>query len=239
MKSRLSNIARLLKYGYRPILMLVLAMGVTSLSLHAQEIFQVDPQYSIARLSLGSSTNTSEIGLARISGEVIFEPGNPADPVVNLKMAPDDEPRADYAEMSFASQRSIMHADGKLLDTGELVVTHVERSVTMEPNEDYAGAQYGEPLAHTETREVTLVFSDPREPAARDNAMQFSGTTSVSREVFPQLVNALAPGNWPTVVADNVKCEMPSTVGDDYSGPTCTGTVIAAVTNSVVMVGTA
>jgi hypothetical protein len=35
------------------------------------------------------------------------------------------------------------------------------------------------------------------------------------------------------------KCEVPSTVGEDYSGAKCTGTVIATVTNRMVMVGSA
>ena len=32
---------------------------------------------------------------------------------------------------------------------------------------------------------------------------------------------------------------MPSTIGEDYSGAKCTGNVIATMTNSLVMVGTA
>ena len=206
---------------------------------HAQEALKVDPQYSVARLSLGSGSNALEIGLARVSGEVVFDSNDSADPFVSLKIIPDNGPRAEYAEISFSSRRSVMRAGGKLVVTGDLSVTRVERSVTMEPNEAYAGPQYGEPVTHTDTRQIALVFSDPRQFVAQNRTVEFSGTTSMSREVFPQLVDALTPGNWPTMLVDDERCQVPSTVDDDYSGATCTGAVIATVTNNMVMVGTA
>jgi polyisoprenoid-binding protein YceI len=239
MKSCLAKAVHLLAYESRSILMLLLAAVIVSLPVHAQDTLQVDPQHSFARLSLGSETNALEIGLARVSGDVVFDSSNPDDPVVNLKIMPSDGPRVEYAEMTFASQRSVVTAGGKLLVTGDLSITRVERSATIDVNEAYAGPQYGEPKARTDIRQITLVFSDPRRSAARDGVMQLSGTSSVSRETFPELVGGLAPGNWPTMLVDDEKCESPSTFGDDYSGAVCTGTVVATVTNSVVMVGTA
>jgi hypothetical protein len=40
---------------------------------HAQETWRLDPQLSIARLSLGSGSNALETGLARVSGDVVFD----------------------------------------------------------------------------------------------------------------------------------------------------------------------
>jgi hypothetical protein len=240
MKSRLGIAVHLLVYESRPILMLLLAVVIASLPVHAQDTLQVDPQHSFARLSVGSGTNALGIGLARVSGDLVFDSSDPADPVVNLKITPDDGPRVEYAEMTFASQRSVATPDGKLMVTGDLSITRVERSVMMDANEAYAGPQYGESIAHTDTRQITLVFSDPRHSAASDDGvMQLSGTSSVSRETFPELVDGLTPGNWPTMLVDDKRCELPSTFGDDYSGAACTGTLVATVTNSVVMVGTA
>lgn len=239
MKSRLSSIVHLITGG-RPILVgLASAVVFASVSVHAQETWQVDPQNSIARLSLGSGSNAFEVGLARVSGNVVFDSNDPADPSVNLKISPDNGPVADYAKMSFTSERSAMTNDGKLVVTGELSVTRIERSATMDPNEAYAGPVYGDPVAHTDIREITLVFSDPSQPAAHVGTMQLSGATSVSREAFPQLLDALTLDVWPTQLVNDEKCRMRSIIGEDYSGATCTGAVIATVTNSLAMVGTA
>ena len=50
-----------------------------------------------------------------------------------------------------------------------------------------------------------------------------SGT--ISGEEFPELLNAISTTNWPAFVADE-QCAMPLTVGEDYSGPACTGKTI-------------
>lgn len=141
--------------------------------------------------------------------------------------------------MSFTSERSSVTADGSITVTGILSVTRVERSVTAEPNEAYAGPQYGEPVSHTDTREVTLVFSDPPRKSGHNNTMKLSGLTSVSLEVFPLFVDAVTDGDWPTILVNDEQCQEPSTIGEDYSGAACTGNVIARVANRVVMTGTA
>ena len=75
----------------------------------------------------------------------------------------------------------------------------------------------------------------PRHLAAQDGTMLFSGTTSVIREDFPPLVDAVTLDDWPTVLVNDKKCEVPpTTVGEDYSGVKCSGTEIAAVSNSEV-----
>ena len=67
--------------------------------------------------------------------------------------------------------------------------------------------------------------------------MQLSGAISVSREDFPQLVDALVIGDWPAILMDDENCEASSTVGEDYSGVKCTGTAIASVNNPVIPTG--
>jgi hypothetical protein len=103
----------------------------------------------------------------------------------------------------------------------------------MEPNEAYAGPEYGEPVARTDTHEVTLVFPVTSLPAAQNGALHLSVSTTVSREAFPQLLSALEAGNWPTVVVEDENCTTPSTVGEDYSGAICSGTQVSTATNSV------
>ena len=216
--------------------LLVLTVSFSSPA-HAQETWRLDPQLSIARLSVGSGSNALEIGLARVSGDVSFDSNDPGDPSVNLKITPGNEAGAAYAKMSFTSKRSVMTSDGKLIVTGDLSVTRIERSVMADPNEAYAGPQFGDPVAHTDTHQIALAFADPRQLAARDGTMFFSGTTSVIREDFPLLLDAVTLDDWPNVLVNDKKCEAPPTVGEDYSGVTCSGTEIAAVSNTEVPTG--
>jgi hypothetical protein len=234
MKSRLHNVLSLRTNMVGPIIMLLaFATATVSIPACAQDIWQIDPKHSVATLSLGSGANQLQIGLARVSGEVVFESSDPGDPIVTLKVVGDAR-EADYASMSFSSKRSAIRADGKLTVTGDLSVTRVERSVTMEPNEAYAGPQYGEPVARTTTRQITLIFSDPRQVPSQTGAMHFSGRSTVSREDFPGLLDAIALDDWPSPLINDEKCENPSTIGEDYHGPECTGTVIASVSNAEV-----
>jgi hypothetical protein len=66
----------------------VLTVIFTSMPVRAEDTWQLDPQHSVARLSLGSGSNAVGIGSARVSGDVVFESSDPADPFVRLKITP-------------------------------------------------------------------------------------------------------------------------------------------------------
>lgn len=217
--------------------LLALATATVSIRARAQEVWQIDPKQSFATLALGSGVDSLQIGLARVSGEVTFQSSDPADPIVTFKMSSRNPSGAEYASMSFISKASSMTARGKLTVIGDLSVTRVERSVTMEPNEAYAGPQYGNPVAYANSRQVTLVFSDPPQLTSQNGAMHLSGTSTIGREDFPQLLDAITLNNWPSQLINDEKCQDPSTIGEDYHGPECTGTVIASVSNAVVSTG--
>ena len=215
-------------------LLLALAVGIASIPAHAQNgIWQVDAEHSIARLSLGSSPKSAEVGVARVSGNVAFDASDPADPIVNLNIKPDKSLGADYSEISFKSTRSAMTSDGKLAVVGDLSLTRVERSVTMNASEGYYGAEYGAPVVKTDTEEITLVFPAASLQAAQNGAMQLSATTNISRERFPQLLAALQ-GSGPSMVVQDEKCTtVQSGGGEGYYGATCTGTPVETATNAV------
>jgi hypothetical protein len=237
MKSHLHNVLSLSTNVVGPLIMfLAFATATVSIPACAQDIWQIDPKHSVATLSLGSGANQLQIGLARVSGEVVFESSDPGDPIVTLKVFGDAR-KADYASMSFISKSSALTADGKLTIIGDLSVIHVERSVTMEPSEAYAGPQYGHPVTYTNTRQVTVVFSDPHGLASQSGVMHFLGTSTVSREDFPQFLDALTLADWPTQLINDEKCKTPSMIGEDYHGADCTGAVIANVSNAVVSTG--
>ena len=109
--------------------------------------------------------------------------------------------------MSVTSEQSTITIDGTFLITGKLSVTRIERSARLEPIEAYAGPAYGKPITHTDTHEITLTFSDSRQLATSKDVMQFRGTTSVRREDFSQLLQALIQDSWPTVLVNNDNCE--------------------------------
>ena len=122
--------------------------------------------------------------------------------------------------MTFKSERIVTAGNDKFKVIGELTLTRVERSVTMDANEAYAGPVYGDPVVRTETREVTFLLTK--------DALDLSVSAHVNHEDFPELLSAIQDTNWPNVV-QNERCQMPSTIGEDYHGPTCTGTVAVAV----------
>jgi hypothetical protein len=216
---------------------LILATITLSVAANAQDAWQIDPRSSVARLSLGSGQNAVQIGLGRVSGDVVFDASDPADPVVTLKISPQG-PQEANAKISFTSRRSALTRDGKLEVIGDLSFTHVERSVTMEPNEAYAGPVYGEPVELTETREITLVFSGRTRPEKQGVAMHLPASVNVSREDFPSLMDSLAGGAWPKMLVNDEQCGTALTIGEDYSGVACTGNVIASVPSREVATGT-
>lgn len=218
----------------RIFLLLALALAVVSLPAQAQSgIWQVDAQHSVARLSLGSGPRSVEVGIARVSGRVAFDASNPADPLVNLNVEP--VKGANYSEISFRSKRSEITKDGELAIVGDLSLTRVERSVTpyVGGGEGYYGAEYGQAVAHTDVREITLVLPSASVPEAQNGTMRLSPSIHVSRERFPELLSAMAAGHWPNLLVEDEHCTMPATVGEDYSGPVCTGTPVVTATNSV------
>jgi len=217
----------------------------------------LDSTTSDARFFQGSATNPNSVntGVARVTGEVKLDENNLDNSVFDLSIYPADEnwghalnaegtlpagyvpDPTDHTLLTFKSKRILTTSDGKLEVIGNLTLTRVERSVTLTPNEAYAGPVYGDPVIHTETREVMFLFpssiatppSEGLSPATfkTQSRLEVSGSAGIGRENFPELLSAISDTNWPSVV-QNEHCTMPSTIGDDYSGAQCTGTVIAA-----------
>jgi len=216
------------------LLLLALAVCIASAPAHAQEnVWKVDSTHSVARLSLGSGSNSIEVGITPISGTIAFDTNDPADPVVNVQMDPRNA-GGDARQISFKSKRSEMTSGGKIAVTGDLSVTRIERSVTMDASEGYYGVQYGDPVAHTDTQEVTLVFPSADLNAAHNGILQLTAATNISRERFPQLLTALSQRDWQRVAVEDESCSTaaPAT-GEGYYGPDCTGNVITTASNTL------
>jgi polyisoprenoid-binding protein YceI len=212
---------------------------------------QLDPNQSTARLFVGSSTDpeSSNFGVARVSGKATLDTNEPERSVFDLTfgadassgpMNPDGPATAvdtpeHYADVVFKSKR-VMRDSGALEVTGDLTLTRIDRSVALNPNEGYSGAEYGDPVTSTVTREVTFVFPSVDPVVAQDNkenAGRLSASAWIGRENYPELLPSLMQSNFPTLVEDE-SCVIPSTVGEDYAGTLCEETQIEAVTENIV-----
>jgi polyisoprenoid-binding protein YceI len=232
------------------------AFFVTSLAL-ASDAWILDSSRSNARLLEGSRTSPESVNtsVARVTGKVKLDTSDLDASVFDLSFDPADEdwghalspegtlptgyvPDApDRTLLTFKSTHILRTGNGQLEVIGNLTLTGVERTVIATQTEAYAGPVSGDPVIHNETREIMFLFpsasaahvSGPLTPAMlqKGGVLEIVGSTRVDREEFPELLNAIKETNWPPVVR-NKDCHMPSTVGEDYRGAQCTGTLIAA-----------
>jgi hypothetical protein len=193
--------------------------------------------------------------IASVTGKVKLNTNDLEASVFDLSFYPEDEDWShalrpegtlptDYAPdatdqtlLTFKSTRILRTGNGQLAVIGNLTLTRVERSVIATPTEDYAGPVYGDPVIHNETRGITFLFpsasaahvSKPLTPAMLQKraVLEIVGSARVDRDKFPELLSAIKETNWPAVVQKKGS-HTPSTVGEDYSGSPCTGTLIAA-----------
>jgi len=214
-------------------LLFAIAISLAPLTASAQSSWRVDPEHSIARLSLGAGEQTLEAGVARTGGSAVFNPADPASAHFDLTILSDDSRAAQHSEMTFNSKHSQLNADGSLSVTGDLTVTRVLRPVYVDPNEGYSGAQYGEPVFYSSTSEATLVFADVKSALNNDGVVHLAASTVVYSEDFPQLPTALQAGDWPSSLVQDREAKAPATVGEGYAGFETAGTPVFTATNSV------
>jgi polyisoprenoid-binding protein YceI len=220
--------------------------------------YQVDAQHSDALLLTDATTNYGKtkinftIGIARVMGKVKFDNDAPTKSSFDFTMYPSTSMApvigedgkvlsqwfanlANHTLVCFHSKGFVRTSDGRLRTTGNLVVTRVDRNVQYNPGEDYAGPVYGPPMIHRVPHEATFIFDAPAVASAtgekndpKDGEILLtSGSTNVITEDFPQLFKTVVSTYWPPVVQDE-NCQTPSAVGEDYSGPHCTGTFLHA-----------
>lgn len=246
------------KSGFLTISLTIVIFAVTSPAAFADGgSWFLDSTTSDARFFQGSAATPDSVntGVARVTGEVKLDENDLDNSVLDLSIYPADEnwghalnaegtlpngyvpDPTDHTLLTFKSNRILRTSNGKLEVTGNLTLTRVERSVTLTPSEAYAGPVYGDPVIHTENREIVFLFpssmATPRSEGLppvtlkTQSKLEVSGSAGIGRENFPELLSAIRDTNWPSVV-QNEHCTMPSTIGDDYSGARCTGTLIAA-----------
>ncbi len=211
--------------------------------------WQVDTRHSDAKLIIDATTDYGKtkmnvaLGYARIGGVFKLDDADPAKSNIDFRffpamsMAPSIDERGKFLKeflqnpanqtlVCFHSNRVVRTPDGRLQATGELVVTRVDRNVDVTPGEAYSGPVYGSPMIHRVSHEATFVFDIPASGSGlKESSIQASGSTSMHREDFPQLVRTVVGTYWPTVVQEE-NCQYPD-ANEAYSGTQCTGTYLS------------
>jgi polyisoprenoid-binding protein YceI len=216
--------------------------------------WQIDARHSDAQLVTDATTNYGKtkinytIGIARVSGKLKLDNDDPSKSSFDFTMYPATSAAppigedgkilsrwlanlANHTLVCFHSKGFVRTAEGRLRTTGSLVLTRVDRNVEYSPSESYAGPVYGPPMVHRMWREATFVFDAPAAAGAsgqKNNPnveILTSGSTKVIGEDYPQLLKAVLGTYWPPVVQD-ANCQTSAAVGEDFSGPHCTGTFL-------------
>jgi len=87
---------------------------------------------------------------------------------------------------------------------------------------------YGPPVVHSEKKEAVFEFERMGVSAVRARergTAELSGSTVVGAGDYPDLFTAVSAMDWPAFVEDE-QCTWPSAVGEDFSGPVCTGETV-------------
>lgn len=217
--------------------------------------WQVDARHSDAQLITDATTNYGKtkinyiVGIARVTGRVKIDNDDPAQSSFDITMYPatsttppigeDGKVKnqwflnyANHTLICFHSKGTSPASDGRLRTSGTLVLTRVDRNVELNPSEAYSGPVYGPPMIHRVSEQATFVFDSPSPAGTRGQKNESknaefltSGSTNVITEDFPPLLKAVMSTYWPPVVQDE-NCQIPSVLGEDYSGPHCTGTFL-------------
>jgi polyisoprenoid-binding protein YceI len=212
--------------------------------------WQVDTRHSDAKLITDATTDygktkmNAALGFARIYGRVNLDEADPTKSSIDFRFYPatstapgideDGKFLSDWFEnlsnhtlVCFHSKRVERTPDGRLQATGDLAVTRVDRNVEATPSEAYAGPIYGPPMIHRVSHEATFIFDFPADDRnqQKESSIQASGSTSMFREDFPQLVRTVVSTYWPPVVQDE-NCQVPDAT-EAYSGSQCTGTYLS------------
>ena len=212
--------------------------------------WQVDNRRSDAQLTTEATTDYGKtkmnltLGFARVNGMVKIDDNDPTKSSVDLAIYPANSisPSIDedgiflsdwlgtrsphHILVCFHSKRVLRTPGGRLQATGNLSLTRVERSVEG-PNEGLSEVHADPPsVIHRTSHEVTLVFDFPASASngQKDGGIRASGSMTVSREDFPQMVRAAVSTYWPPLIQEE-NCEVPVAIELD-GGSQCTGTLL-------------
>jgi hypothetical protein len=225
------------------VLLVMVGMMAALPAVAQNTLWRIDSAHSTARLFLASSKNPAaadNVGVARTTGVIEYEAGNPSRSDFDFTIYPADKTaeesgnNPDYTVIRFKSTHVVPVNEETFRVTGNLTLSYVERSVTADPNEAYSGPLYGPPVHHSVNQEAVFEFhqvSSAGTQKATNKAEWLASSTTVGED-FPQLLNVVSTTSWPTFVVDE-RCVVLS-VGQDFSGPSCTGETVERIARAEV-----
>jgi polyisoprenoid-binding protein YceI len=198
---------------------------------------RIDSEHSTARLYVASSENPGDnlnVGVARTSGIVKFNSSDSATPDFDFTIYPADkkaslakseadrrEEKPDYTVIAFKSRRVVPLTADTYRVSGDLTLTYVQRVASYDPSEGYSGPTYGPAITSSQTQQASFEFRRAG-PSGSTASAEWIASSTIFAEDFPELLTAVSATAWPVFVADE-QCAMPANVGEDFSGPACTG----------------
>ena len=211
-------------------------------------VWGIDSVHSTARLFVGSSNRRDariNVGVARLSGVVIENAGASLPGAITFQIYPADKDAKPGQPEGRGSVSHALNSGGSTIITfrskavepvdaktvlvrGDLTATYVSRSATYDPFKAYSGPVFGPPITHSMRREVIFVFRAVAHAGGREEkrgTVEWTASSTIPSDVFPELWNAVVTTDWPAFVLGG-QCVMPSGVGEDFSGPVCTGKVV-------------
>lgn len=218
------------------VLFILLVLATIVVPARAQEnhgtAWLVDTQHSFSRLSIGASSDSaSAVAVAQVSGAVRIDPSPSPTSIIVFDVSPAGDaqyPAANYPRFSFRSRDIRVKPDGTIEAAGELTLTYLEPSVTLDPNEAYSGPVDAEFVVRMITRPVTFVL-DATAANLESGAVELdaSASTVISSEDFPGVRDLVLHTNWPPVTVDE-NCQAPPDADEAYPGVVCTGSALSA-----------
>jgi|SRR5579859_5485589 len=211
-------------------------------------VWRIDSTQSTARLYVTSSNRRGakiNVGVARLSGDILQGTGAflptaigfqiyPADRNGKLQKPAGSAPpsqvriRAGSTTIAFQSKTVELRDQKTVVVRGDLTATYVSQTAEYDPSKGYSGPVFGPPVTHSVKREVEFVFRAVAPAGAREakkGSVDWSASSVILGDLFPELWNAVVITDWPPFVL-NEQCSTSSGVGEDFSGPVCTGKVI-------------
>lgn len=215
--------------------------------------WQLDNRLSDAQLITDATTGYGKnkvdltLGFARINGAVTIDDEHPKNSRIDFTIYPANSilPSIDengvflsdwsrsraphHRLVCFHSRHIVRTPDGRLQASGELALTSVDTNFEAEStsNEGLAEVQADPPpMVHRTTREVTFSFDLPvaDERELKSGNIRASGSTTVSREYFPQIVTTAISTYWPPLIQEE-NCDVTLTK-EIYGQSHCTGTFL-------------
>ena len=211
-------------------------------------VWRIDAGQSTARLYVTSSSRHDariNVGVARLSGNVLQNTGAFLPGTVAFQIYPADRSgkplkpqspgrvspagvRPNSTTLAFRSKSVELLDEKTVLVRGDLTATYVSQNAEYDPSKGYSGPIISPPVTHSVKRDVGFVFRSAA-PAvkrgARRGAVEWSASSIISSDLFPELWNAVVTTDWPAFLVDE-QCKPPSDTSEDFTGPACTGKII-------------